>query len=616
MRPPPVRIPAPEVDHGDPAGDARERAVSRVFKGVGVSSGVARGVAFVLACGDRCVSPRRDIQPTEVGRERVRLEAALEAAISELTVLQRDVSARIGPTQGDILGAQVLVLRDPHLRDSILRLVEEKRVNVEAALSDVIDGYTRTLDGIADAYLRERAADVRDVGRRVLSALAARPASGGPRIPANAIVVAEELLPSVTARLQLESVRAFVTERGNRFSHSSILARSMGTPAVAGVAEAPVRIRTGDRLIVDGVTGVVFVDPEPAVEREYDRLEAELGAYQEALRENVDRPSATLDGVTIPLLANVNKVADAETALLYGAEGVGLYRTEFQFSIRDRFPTEDEQHDLLTRVAERFHPRKVVLRLVDLGGDKVLPYFPLPPSRNPSLAQRGIRLLLEHLDVLKAQLRAFLRVSAVHPVSILLPVVGGLDEVREARDVVRQVQRELSVAGVRHDPDVPLGAMIEVPSAALVARTLAREVDFLSLGTNDLVQYVLAADREDEAVARYYQPLHPAVLRLLQLVVEGAASAGRELTICGEMAGDPRLTALLLGLGLRRLSVAPGEMLEVKDAVRRTSLARARDLASEALGLGSVAEIEALLDGPGANAPGVGAAVSAPPPAP
>jgi phosphotransferase system enzyme I (PtsI) len=252
----------------------------------------------------------------------------------------------------------------------------------------------------------------------------------------------------------------------------------------------------------------------------------------------------------------------------------------------------------------------VVFRLLDLGGDKVLPYFPLPPARNPSLAQRGIRLLLRHLDVLKPQLRAFLRVSARHPVSILLPVVGGLDEVREARDVVRQVQRELSAAGERFNPEVPMGAMIEVPSAALMARTLAREVDFLSLGTNDLVQYVLAADREDEGVARYYQPLHPGVLRLIQLVVEAAASADRELTICGEMAGDPRLTGLLLGLGLREFSVAPGEMLEVKDAIRRTSLDEARVLARDALELGSVAEIEALLSRGRARAPGVSAARS------
>jgi phosphotransferase system enzyme I (PtsI) len=569
--------------------------VGRVLKGAGVSDGIVRGAAFVLACGDRSAAPRRSIQPSEVPRERVRFEEAVARASAELAALQKDVSDRAGPTQADILGAQALVLADVELRHRVLRLVEEERVNVEAAISDVIDGYTRTLDGVADAYLRERAADVRDVGRRLLAGLVERRPGDGVKVPEGAIVVADELLPSVTARLQLEHVRGFVTEHGSRFSHSAILARAMRTPAITGVVEAARRIRTGDPIVLDGHAGVVYVDPDRAVDREYDRLEAELRAAEAALREVLDLPSATLDGEPIPLLANVNKLADTEAALLYRAEGIGLYRTEFQFSIRNAFPTEDEQHEFLARAAERFHPRKVVVRLVDLGGDKVLSYFPLPPSRNPALSQRGIRLLLRHLDVMKPQLRAVLRVSADHPVSILLPVVGGLDEIREARDVVRQVQRELAATGARFAAEVPVGAMVEVPSAALVARRLATEVDFLSLGTNDLVQYVLAADREDEGVARDYQPLHPGVLRLVKLVTEGAASAGRELTICGEMGADPGLARLLLGLGLRAFSVAPGALLGVKDAIRRTRLADARALAEGALELGTAAEIEALL---------------------
>ena len=583
----------------------------RVLKGMGVSKGVARGEALVLSCGDHSVVPRRSIRESEVGRETERLDAATARASAELAALQRDVAERMGQSQSDILGVQALVLQDRGLRERVLQVVEKQRVNVEAAISEVIDRYARTLDGAADAYLRERAADFHDVGRRLLSALAEGRPPCQLAIPENAIIVAQELLPSATASLQLERVGALVMERGNRFSHSSILARSMGTPAVVGVAEACLKIRTGDRLIVDGLAGVVFVDPDPSVEREYQRLEAEMRAYREALREIVDRPSATVDGVAIPLLANVNKFADTEPALLYRAEGIGLYRTEFQFSVRSAFPTEDEQYEIVARAAERFHPRKVVLRLADLGGDKSLPYFPLPASRNPSLARRGIRLLLGHLEVLKPQLRAFLRASADHPVSILLPVVGGLDEIREARGVLRQVQRELSAAGARFNPEVPLGAMIEVPSAALMARTLAREVDFLSLGTNDLVQYVLAADREDEGVAAYYQPLHPGVLRLIQLVAEAAAGAGRDLTICGEMAGDPRLAALLLGLGLREFSVAPGELLEVKEAIRGTHLHEARRLARDALELGSAAEIEALLGDGGLRAPGM---ASPPPP--
>jgi phosphoenolpyruvate-protein phosphotransferase len=469
-------------------------------------------------------------------------------------------------------------------------------VNVEGAVADVIDRFSHAFEQIPDAYLRERAADIRDVGRRVLGALVEGRGPDGMDVPEGAIVVADELLPSATARLELARVRGFVTERGGKFSHASILARSLGTPAVAGIAGAADQIRTGDQLIVDGVAGVVFVNPKPSVQAEYDRLEEEITDYRQGLSRLVDLPSVTADGAPITLLANISKFADTEAALMYKAEGIGLYRTEFAFTVRNAFPTEDEQYEYLARAAERFHPRKIVFRLLDIGGDKTLPYFPLPTSRNPSLAQRGIRLLLQHQDVLKRQLRAFLRVSAQHPVSVLLPVVGGLEEVRETRAVISEVQEELRAARIHFNRDLPVGAMIEVPSAALVAPALAREVDFFSLGTNDLVQYVLAADREDETMAPYYQPIHPAVLRLIQSVAAAAEGGGRPLTICGEMAGDPFYTELLIGLGLREMSVAPGEMLAVKDTIRKVRIDRAQALARQALELGSVAEIADLLE--------------------
>ena len=304
----------------------------------------------------------------------------------------------------------------------------------------------------------------------------------------------------------------------------------------------------------------------------------------------------------------MSKFADAEAALLYNAGGVGLYRTEFGFAIRGQFPSEDDQFEFLNRAAERFHPRKVTFRLLDIGGDKDLSYFPLPAAHNPLLALRGIRLLLDHPQILKPQLRAFLRISAQHPVQILMPMVGGIEEVRATRAIVREVERELAAEGKAFNPKTPLGAMIEVPAAALIAPALAREVDFFSLGTNDLVQYLLAADRENEGIARYYQPLHPGVLQLLALVVNAAAASARPVTICGDVAGDPYYTQLLLGLGLRELSVAPGEMLEVKDRIRNTDLAEARGLARAALALGSASEIEAMLEGREERSPAVSSA--------
>ncbi|HTT71977.1 MAG TPA: phosphoenolpyruvate--protein phosphotransferase [Anaeromyxobacteraceae bacterium] len=567
-----------------------------MLRGTGVSPGIAHGEAYVLPCAARAAAPRLGIQVSEVAGELARFETGLAKAEQELRALKEAVGERIGSSQADIFDAQRLVLRDPTLHEQVALLVREGRINLEAALSEVIDRFTRAFDDIPDSYLRERAADVRDVGRRILSALAGPQGALGPTIPDGAIVVTEELLPSMTARLEVNHVRAFVTERGGRFSHAAILARSMRTPAISGVPEASHKIKTGDHLIVDGLSGIVFVNPDRSVRREYERLEAEMSAYKEELRHLVEKPSVTLDGTPVPLLANVGKLSDTEAALLYRADGIGLYRTEFGFSIRCSFPTEDEQHEFLERAAERFHPRPVVFRLLDLGGDKELPYFPLPMARNPLLAPRGIRLLLKHPEVLKPQLRAFLRVSAAHPVSILLPVVAGLEDVFETRKVVRQVASELKGEGKAHDPEVPIGAMIELPSAALIAGALAREADFLSLGTNDLVQYVLAADREDEGESTAYQPLHPAVLSLIGSVVEGARQADKELTICGEMASNPAYTGLLLGLGLRALSVAPGEILDVKSSIREVHLGAARALAAEALQLGTAAEVEAFLE--------------------
>ena len=525
-----------------------------------------------------------------------RFESALSAAEKGLLALREDVARRIGQSEADIFTAQALVVRDNDLRTQVMSKIQQNLVNVEAALVDVIEKFTRAFEQVPDAYLRERASDIRDVGRRILAALAADDGTSALHIPDGSILVADELLPSATARFELSQVKALITERGGKFSHTSILARSMRIPALTGVQGARSKIQTGDKLIVDGMSGVLFVNPDKQIRREYERLEAELTGYRAGLQKGIDLPSVTLDGTVVPLLANASKVSDTEAAHLYRADGIGLYRTEFAFSIRSAFPTEEEQYQLLKCAAERMHPRKIVLRLLDMGGDKQLPYFPLPASRNPSLAQRGIRLLLKNQEVLKTQLRAFLRVSADHPVWVLLPVVGGLDEVRAARAVLAQVMAEFTAQGIAFDPHVPVGAMIEIPAAATLTSVLAKEVDFFSLGTNDLVQYLLAADREDDSVADYYQPLHPSVLRTIRFVADAANGAGRPLTICGEMAGDPAYTELLLGLGLRAFSVAPGEMLEVKNAIRMATIPAAEALAKAALQLGSTSEITALLE--------------------
>ncbi len=563
------------------------------LKGTSLSSGVAQGTAYVLTCSKGAAALLRQLNPDDVGAEVARFEAAVVRAVAELTAIKADVASRVGPGEADIFTAQALVLRDHSFHGQVKEIIQTRRINAEAAVGEVVDHFTRRFDEIPDVYLRERAADIRDVGRRVLEALIEERPPELLDIPPGSIVIADELLPSVTARLDVARVKGFVTERGSKFSHTAILARSMRTPAVTSIEAAARTFQTGDPVIVDGHSGIVFRNPTKAVQKEYDRVLAELSGYRQELQQLIDVPAVTTDGQVIALQANVSKLSDAESAFLYNADGIGLYRTEFSFSVRTELPSEDQQVEFWKRAAARFHPRKVAFRLLDLGGDKQLPYLPLPPSRNPWLSERGVRVLLRHPQVLRSQLRALLRISADHPISILLPVVNGIEEVKEIRAALQACQRELDDEGVPHNRAIELGAMIEVPSAALMIPALARVVDFFSLGTNDLVQYVLAADREDPTVSAYYQPLHPGVLHLIHLVATQAVIAGKPLTICGEMAGDPTYTKLLVGLGLRQFSVAPGELLDIKHEIRRLSLADAEALGREALALPSVAEIEA-----------------------
>lgn len=565
-----------------------------LLKGIGVSPGVAQGTAFVLLATHNRAVPRRALKEDEIPAELERFDTALARAEADLLELRLSLLDQL-PAEAEIFAAQALLVRSSHLVEPVRACVDKQRLNIEAAVSETLNELIATLTGVADPVLRERAADLRDLRTRLLSVLVAERPGGELAIPHGSVVIADELLPSVSACLDLDRVRALVTERGGRSSHASILARARGLTAVAGIAGATEQIKTGEHVIVDGITGIAIVDPDAKIAHEYDRIAANIHAYRNGLQQLIDLPSVTADGVTISLLANVSAFADTEAADRSRADGIGLYRTEFGFAIRPKLPTEDEQYEFLERAAARFDPRPVTFRLLDIGGDKELPTFPLPQARNPSLSRRGIRLLLDHPAVLRTQLAAFLRVSALHPVSILVPVVGGLEEIRRTRAIMREVQSELRARGIRFDRDTPLGAMIEVPSAALMIPALSREIDFFSLGTNDLTQYLLAVDREDERSADCYQPLHPAMIRLIQSVAEAAAAAGRELTICGEVAGIAANAELLLGLGLRRFSVAPGQLLEVKNAIRGVRLDQAERLASRALALDTAAEIEALV---------------------
>ena len=568
------------------------QAKAPVLKGVAIAPGLAQGRAVVLGQG---VTWSHDASTvTDVNAEVARFDAACTSSAAALGALQGALRLDREGAVAEILHTHELMLHDRVFRNLVSQRIRDRALRAEAALAEVIAQLSDRFADLPDPYVRERAADLRDVGQRVYEEL-----TGGQvclDFPAGSILIAGELSASTVAALDPARAAGVVMLSGAKASHAAILLRSLGIPAVGGLHDISDACRPGSTVLVDGFAGLVFVDPGSAVLESYRKLEADLRAQAAMLEGESLAPPVTIDGVAVRLEANLGKSADAEAAVRWNADGVGLYRTEFAFDIRDRFPTEDEQASILRGVAERLHPRPVVFRLLDIGAEKSLPYFPLPPVANPALHLRGVRLLLAHPVLLRTQLRAILRVSARYSVSVLLPMVGGVDEVRSVKRVLLEAQDDLRARGEPFDASLRLGAMIEVPSAALTAVDLAAEVDFLSIGTNDLVQYLLAADREDPAMSSYYRALHPAVLRLLASVVAAARSAGKPVSICGEMAGGPLYTELLLGLGFRSFSVAPRQLGVIRHEIRSIDTRAAAELVPKLLGLTTRDEVRGLLE--------------------
>jgi phosphotransferase system enzyme I (PtsI) len=541
------------------------------------------------------VVPRRQVSEAEAQTEIERFDVAVSAAEGKLLEVQASVRRTLGKVEAEIFEAQILLMRDAQLRDAVRELCLEKRMNVEAALDEAIKHLMVLFGRLEDPYFRERAADLHDVGKRLLDHLAKNLQPGIPVLPDGCVLVTSELLASVVAQLEGHGVRGLIVEKGGLTAHATIHARALGIPMLVHVPEATNRIRAGDLLIVDALAGRIFTNPKPEILRKYDQLEADLQIHQSALKGLIGLPAVTRDGVEVKLSANIGQTADAMAAAKVKADGAGLYRTEFIFLVQDHFPSEEEQYQFYHTTAEHLQPGETVIRVLDIGSDKPIPYFPLSREANPSLGCRGTRLLLAHPTVLHTQLRAILRLSASHPVAILLPMIGGMDELRAAKAALENVKAELAAAGQPFNPLIPLGAMIETPSAAILIGQLAGEVDFFSVGTNDLVQYLLAADRISGELASAYEPLHPAVLQVLATLATTAKAKGKPICLCGEIASDPAYTALLLGLGFRSFSVSPGRLLEIKHAIRSSHLSEAEELVGKVLPLTSIREIKAHL---------------------
>lgn len=562
----------------------------KVYRGIAVSAGISRGKILVLGRQTRSVTQRR-LTDTEAADEVARMEKALLQTREQILDVQQKVTEAMGAKEGGIFDAHLLVLEDRVLIDEIIRIIAEQKVNAEHAFHTVAEKYILSLAAIGDEYLSERAADLRDVTERVLNNLQGLSQGNDLRqLREPCIIIAHDLTPSDTAQMDRHHVLGFATDVGSRTSHTAIMARSLRLPAVVGLKNASGQLETGQYALVDGFNGVVIINPTDQTLFEYGQLIRKQVTLEEKLRDTISKPAVTLDGQKILLSANIEQADDTEAVQASGAEGVGLYRTEYLFINRESLPSEEEQYREYRRAAVALKPNHVVIRTLDLGGDKFISHL-ATAEMNPFLGWRAIRFCLAQPELFRAQLRAILRASAEGNVKMMYPMISGLDELNQANALLDECKNELRRDGVAFDENLPVGAMIEIPSAAMIADALATRVKFFSLGTNDLIQYALAVDRMNERIAHLYAPTHPAILRLIKMTVDAARKNNIPVSVCGEMAGEPVFTALLVGLGVDELSAAPGLVPQIKFLLRRLKMPEAGELVDFALGCESTSEI-------------------------
>jgi phosphotransferase system enzyme I (PtsI) len=561
------------------------------FEGAGVSPGIARGQVHVVRDElDEVVRYR--IAPSQVGDEISRFETALIQTRMQILEMQQRIAESIGAKDAAIFDAHLLVVEDRTLIDEVLRKLETDLCNVEWIFQEVATRYAETLNKIDDPYLRERALDIQDVTKRVIHNLQGKAPKTFLALTEPHILVAHNLTPSDTASMDRAKVLGIATDHGSRTSHAAILARSLNIPAIVGLHDITAKLETGQHVLLDGSDGCLIVDPTPQTFAHYAEIESRRAKVTARLKELRETTSTTRDGRHIVLSANIELPEDVEAVHANGAEGIGLYRTEFLYLNRTTLPTEDEQYKIYRRVAERVRPNPLIIRTFDLGGDKLAPgTVDITDELNPFLGWRAIRFCLENVEIFKTQLRAILRASVVGNVKIMFPMISGLDELRRAIAILGECKEELRSAKIDAAEKVEVGAMVEIPSAAICASVLAPEVDFFSIGTNDLIQYALAVDRVNEKIAHLYEPTHPAVLRLLKMIADAGHAHNIWVGVCGEMAGDIALVPLLLGLGVEELSTAAILVPRVKRAVQSLSIPECRELVEETFKLNTGSEI-------------------------
>lgn len=553
----------------------------RILQGIPASPGVAEGPAFVFFQRELEI-PMYEVTPPRVEKELERFEEALLEARRQITKVRHDIQNRLGEDEARIFDAHLMVLEDQALIQEVYEEVRESKLNIEHCFRNVVDRFIGAFSALEDEYLRERVKDIDDVAKRVLSILTGQSTANLLELVNKRVIVAEDITPSDAATLDRAKILALVTDTGSRTSHAVIMARSLGVPAVVGLHDATERVHNEDTVLVDGYDGTVVINPSEKTLFQYGRLRDKRRSIEEELQKTAQLPACTTDGRELAVEANIAGPDECEAADRYGAGGVGLFRTEGLFMRIDGFPGEEEQFRAYQTVAQRLAPRKVVIRTLDLGGDKQAGnYYFAEEERNPFMGFRAIRFCLEHVDVFKQQLRAILRASAEGNVEIMYPMISHETELIEANEILAECKRELRAANVPFDENVPVGAMIEVPAAAVIADRLASHCSFFSIGTNDLIQYLLAVDRVNDRIAHLYEPAHPAVLRTINDIIRAGHTHGIPVSICGEMGGDPRYVPLLFGMGAAKISASPPALPEIKFLLRKISFKDCTELAEE-----------------------------------
>ncbi len=530
-------------------------------KGIAASKGYAIGKVFLQVNEEIVIT---DEKISDIEGEKAKLQKALDDSRAQLEKIKEKALTEMGAEKAQVFEAHITLLDDPEFTGAMQMEIESNSTNSMKAVQSVTDMFVSIFDAMEDAYMRERAADIKDVSKRIISNLAGKGGDAFAITEENTIVVAHDLTPSDTAQLDRSKVVGFITDIGGRTSHAAIMARTLEIPAVLGLGDITTSVKTGDKVIVDGITGDVIINPSEEVIAEYTEKKEKFQAEQEELKKLIDVKTTTKSGRRIEVCGNIGKPEDVLGVIANGGDGVGLFRTEFLYMDRESAPTEEEQFESYKFVLEKMEGKQVVIRTLDIGGDKTLPYLPLPQEMNPFLGYRAIRLCLDKKEIFKVQLRALLRASVFGKLCVMFPMISGIQEFRQAKEVVEECKAELRTEGKEYSDNIQWGIMVEIPAAAVMADELAKEVDFFSIGTNDLIQYTLAADRMSEKVSYLYNPMHPAVLRLIKMTIDGAHSQGKWVGMCGEMAGDETAIPTLVEYGLDEFSMSATSILPAK----------------------------------------------------